>query len=127
MGRVLLFLDFVAENPNKSGAWVMFVYRCRFSYFEAILEAQVHGVGGMFTGTTLASKLSSYPLKKVVEAQTILRNLNAKPQNIEALENELRKTNRKRSTIKRMVQIYAGWLKARYVDQLPEDKQDNDN
>jgi len=125
MGRLLLFLDFVKENPDKSGHWVMFCYRCRFATFEAILEAQVHGIGGLFSGDSVKEKLSSYPLKKIVECQTILRKANKKPTDLGGLYYELRKTTRKPTTINRMVSIYEGWLKCRYVDQL--DKPDNDS
>jgi hypothetical protein len=122
MGRVVLFLRFAKENQHKTGAWVLFVYRCRFATFEAVLDANVHGVGGLFDGmTTVTEYLKSYPLKKIVECQTILRKTNRKPTDIEGLTYELRKTTKKPATVERMVSIYQGFAKVRYVDELPED------
>jgi hypothetical protein len=128
MGRLTMFLQFITEHPDRTGAWLMFAYRCRFAAFEAVLEAELHGVGGLFDDKfSITQRISSYPIKKIVECQATLRKAELPMTDIEGLTNELHKTSRKPATIERMVDIYQGFAKLRYVDPLDKERENNDH
>ena len=122
MMRLTIFYEFLLDTSlkDKGIPWVLFVYRCRFSLMEFILDAKLNGLG-LLPDASVLQLVTDTDVKRIVECQALLRKYNYEPTDLSGLYELFKETTTKREkTIVVYLTAYARYVQSRFPHLYPE-------
>jgi hypothetical protein len=120
--RITLFYEFLLDTSlkDKGVPWVLFVYRCRFSLLEFILDAKLNGLG-IIPDASVLQLITDTDVKRITECQALLRKYDFEPTDLSGLYELFKEcTTKREKTIVTYLTTYARYIQARFPHNYPE-------